>query len=198
MDELPPSPPLLVRQNAMQVPENETSSRVCATCPAFVDDTREWVRQCSDCFRDDRTKRACKLCGQARIPVSEEAWKQVCAACFKDAPMRPCTICKEYKIKSFDPSWRTMCVDCHKDPSKWPRVCETCNAQPIRDHLPLYVKTCTKCYLEKKSQTHETCPGCQSNPLRAKLLCKRKTAPACRECLFKSGELKVQTAQQVS
>jgi hypothetical protein len=166
-------------------PPTGWGERVCITCPSCIPDTQPtWVRQCSDCFRDDSTRRPCRVCEKPRIPVTEPAWKQVCGHCFRDAAMRPCSACKEYKIKSFDPEWRTLCKECYSE-KKWKRTCTRCKERPIKDDMPSYILNCTKCYLEEKRMTHSMCPTCVGP--RAKQLTRRNGSPMCRECMLGKG-----------
>lgn len=184
MEALSPIVPL-ERQSAWSA---AASCRQCVTCPVGIPDSDpDWTKQCGDCFRDQRTRRPCKVCNQHRIPVTEPEWKKVCGSCFKNAAMRPCTSCKEYKIKSFDPAWRVLCQDCFSQ-KKWTRTCQMCKDRPIRDEMPSYVTMCTKCYLENKKKTHDHCPTCTGE--RAKLMTRRIGAPACRECMLGKGLIK--------
>jgi hypothetical protein len=171
-------------------PNLQLIEKQCATCPTIfeVENGTEWKTQCKDCFMDERTKRACKICGQKKICVTEPTYKEVCAGCYKDAPMKPCTKCKQYVLKAFE--WRTMCHECFKK-ADFDRPCQVCKVRPIATHLPSYVTKCGKCFLEEKQKTHDACPWCPPDPSRRFNLNKRKEAPGCRTCMEKKGMLKL-------
>jgi hypothetical protein len=162
------------------------TERKCVTCPVMVvlETGSEWKTQCVDCFKDERTKRECKLCKKKKICVMEPSYKDVCSLCYKEAPMKPCSKCKEYVIKAFE--WRSMCSPCFKL-ADFERPCQSCKIRPIGTHLPSYVISCTKCYLEKKKLTHDACPWCPKDPTRKLTLNKRKEAPGCRDCMTSKG-----------
>ena len=165
----------------------------CTTCPGTIDDykTFPWKLQCADCFRDDSTKRSCTICNKPKIAVSEPAWKKVCGTCFKDSPKgKQCTGCKEYCIKMCE--WRTLCQKCYED-KKFARVCTVCEIRPVDDKQPDYIVTCTRCYLAKKKLTHAACPTCPSH--LSKMLRRRLTAPACRDCMRSNGQITQKTVE---
>ena len=164
-----------------------TFEKKCATCPVqiTVDQGTEWKTQCVDCFKDERTKRECKLCKKKKICITEPSYKDVCGLCYREAPMKPCSKCKQYVIKAFE--WRSMCSPCFKA-ADFDRPCQTCKVRPIQSHLPSYVTSCTRCYLEKKQLTHDACPWCPKDPDTKRLtLNKRKGAPGCRNCMIEKG-----------
>jgi len=171
--EVPP-PPVLQREL--------TGVRLCATCPCVMEPEPVWARQCSDCFRDDTTKRKCKVCDKARIPVSEPTWKVVCGSCYKNSPMKPCQGCNEFNLRAYET--RPLCKTCYTN-KNWARTCEGCNARPIKDGMPSYVKLCPSCYINNKKETHEKCGGCTGE--RAEKMTKRKGTPFCRQCLQEKG-----------
>jgi len=165
--------------------KEERLAVTCGTCTAFLEpDTPVWAKQCMDCFRDSATRRECRVCSKPRIAVSEPEWKQVCGKCFQEAAMKPCVGCKEFKIKAFE-TWRTLCKDCWVDRAKYMRICQVCNDRPLKPDVPDYIKTCTKCFIDMKKLTHDLCPTCTGR--NATLLRKRKTAPACRDCMKDQG-----------
>lgn len=165
----------------------DETERKCVTCPVKfpVQTGKEWAVQCYDCHRDESTKRECKICKKKRIIVTEPSYKEVCGLCYKASPMKPCEGCREYNLKSFE--WRSLCSECYKN-KNFARPCTECETRPIPAHLPSYVTTCTKCYLEKKRATHDACPWCPPplDPSR-ELLNKRKEAPGCRTCMKSKG-----------
>lgn len=168
--------------------ENTVVALTCSTCSADLEaDQPSWAKQCVDCFRDDTTRRECRVCGKAKIAVSEPEWKQVCGTCFLQAAMKPCIGCKELKIKAFE-TWRQLCKDCWVDRAKYMRICQVCDDRPLKSSVPDYIKTCTKCFIEMKKKTHEVCGSCTGK--NATLLRKRKTAPACRDCMKEQGLIK--------
>lgn len=172
----------LKRANA----EPKSDARVCVTCPTILpEDQEEFAVQCSDCFRDPNTRRACSMCNEKKIPINAPEWKRVCGTCYKNAGCRACFGCKEFKIKMTEPSWRTLCSECYKEKEKYLKMCTVCGKIPLKPGLPSYVTTCTKCYLKKKSETHEPCPSCPEQ-YRTHLR-KRKFAPACRTCMTQQG-----------
>jgi hypothetical protein len=180
----PPSPPKLERQDAMM----NTDVRMCETCPAtLAPQDPEFARQCYDCYRDDRTKRPCRVCAKPKIPVTEPEWKDVCGACYKNAAMRPCTQCKQYTIRSTDPAWRVICQDCFKS-KNWKRTCDDCGNRPIRDDLPAYVTKCSSCYLTAKKKTHDECMLCVTGDQRGQW--KRIESPMCRNCMVGQNLIK--------
>lgn len=173
----------------------ESSVKTCVTCPSLIpSDQPGWTRQCYDCYKDKGTKRACELCKLKKIPVVEPEWKKVCALCFRDSPMKRCLQCKELNIKSFE--WRTLCKGCY-DKGDFNRPCQSCKIRPVSPSAPSYVVTCTKCYLAKKRQTHDTCPWCEPDPTRKEALNKRKEAPGCRDCMMSKGLIKTNTTIEV-
>lgn len=91
-----------------------------------------------------------------------------------------------------------MCKECF-DKKEFARPCQECGLRPVKASAPVYVKTCTKCYLEKKKMTHDACPWCPHDPMKHFQLNKRKEAPGCRTCMIDRGLIKiVQHAQMVS
>jgi hypothetical protein len=155
--------------------------RKCVTCPAMLDkEDKEWAKQCYDCYRDKDTMRACDVCQEPKIPVTDEVWKRICAKCFTDSPMKPCAGCKEYKVKAVE-KFRTLCKECWARKEEFLRICIECKDRVIPEKAQKWVKTCTTCYLNKKREKYEECPTCEGD--LAKMLRKRKTAPACRDCM---------------
>lgn len=171
--------------------ENENqqpTERKCVTCPTLLSDKdKDWAKQCYDCYRDKDTMRACDACHQPKIPVSEEKWKRICPRCYVDSPMKPCVGCKEYKVKSVE-KFRTLCKECWQRKEEFLRICETCNTRVISEKAAKWIKTCTTCYLEEKKKYFEECPECVDTGGK-KLLLKRKTAPACRDCMKKTNQI---------
>jgi hypothetical protein len=162
--------------------------KTCSTCPATIPaGEMVWKRQCGDCFRDDRTKRMCVICCKPKIPITADPWRKYCTGCYADSPnAKQCESCKEYNIKACE--WRKLCKQCFQD-KKFTRTCETCHARPVDSKHPAYIKTCTRCYLEKKKQTHATCPTCL--PPFDKMYRRRIGSPGCRECMMHQGLIKV-------
>jgi hypothetical protein len=162
----------------------------CATCPVklMLESGTEWKTQCSDCFQDERTKRECKICNKKKICITEPSYKDVCGSCYKEAPMKPCATCKQYVLKAFD--WRNMCGDCFKT-GDFKRPCQECKVRPVAEHLPSYVTSCSRCYLEKKKKTHDACPWCVPAVKKQVTLNKRKEAPGCRKCMESRGMLQL-------
>ena len=159
-------------------------TRLCQTCPSeLTEDQEPWMKQCVGCFKDDQTKRNCAVCERPRIVINDERWKTVCNQCFKDAALKPCGSCREPKIRAYE-SWRTLCKDCFAD-KKWKRTCEVCEERPIKDDLPAYVKSCTKCYMDKRRIEFASCPLCP--PDKQHLLSRRMGAPSCRDCMNDAG-----------
>ena len=178
----PTTPPPLERQDAIE------TDRCCKTCPSKLGaKDPPYARQCYDCYRDERTKRPCRVCEKHTIPVSEPEWKDVCGSCFKHAAMKPCSACNKYVIRSTDPKWKSICQDCYSA-KNWKRTCDMCNDRPIRDDLPAYVTKCSVCYLKAKKETHDTCPEC---PAGERSCWKRIEAPMCRNCMVGQGLVKV-------
>lgn len=160
----------------------------CASCPCMVseDPERPWVKQCYDCFRDDRTKRRCTICLKHKIiPQEENDWQKICGSCYSSSPLKPCIGCKLPKIKSVE-DWRQLCSECWLTKEKWLKICESCCKRPLPKGAAAWVKDCSTCWLEKKKRGWEECPSCDS-----KKLIKRKGAPACRDCMIKAGKIKL-------
>lgn len=168
----------------------QTTQKKCATCPVVLEleNGTEWKTQCADCFKDDRTKRPCKICTKKRICITEPSYKDVCGTCYKEAPMKPCNTCKQYVLKAFD--WRNMCGDCFRV-GDFKRPCQECKIRPIAEHLPSYITSCSRCYLNKKKKTHDACPWCVPEVKKAVTLNKRKEAPGCRKCMESRGMLQL-------
>ena len=172
-----------------QAEQKESSAKVCLTCPSTIaPEQPEWAKQCMDCFKDDRTKRNCKVCEKPKIVNTEPEWKTVCGACFKESPMKRCVQCKEFNIKAFE--WRKMCKECFEK-GDFARPCQVCKIRPVDPGAATYIVNCTKCYLEKKKQTHDACPWCPNDPSKRFTLNKRKGAPACRSCMISKDLIKL-------
>ena len=158
----------------------------CVTCPTKFefDPDKAWAKQCYDCFKDDNTRRVCSACNKHRIlPTKENEWQKVCSQCYKDSPLRVCDGCKEPTLKAVEP-WRQLCKGCWPKRHQLLKICTTCNDKPINKGAPKWVETCMGCYMIKRKKNFENCKSCQSTSLN-----KRKTAPACRECMMKSGQI---------
>lgn len=160
----------------------------CITCPTKYefDCEKPWAKQCYDCFKDERTRRKCSACDQYRIlPTPENEWQKICNQCYKDSPLRVCDGCKQPALKAVEP-WRQLCKDCWPRRFELLRICTVCNDKPINKSAPKWVESCMSCYMEKKKQHFEGCPVCKTEKL-----VKRKTAPACRQCMIKNGDVKL-------
>jgi hypothetical protein len=156
----------------------------CVTCPTKFefDPEKAWAKQCYECFKDDNTRRVCSACLKHRIlPTKENEWQKVCSQCYKDSPLRVCEGCKEPKLKAVEP-WRQLCKGCWPHRHELLKICTTCKDKPINKGAPKWVETCMSCYMTKRKKNFEICPSCQSTSLN-----KRKTAPACRDCMIKDG-----------
>jgi hypothetical protein len=170
-----------------------TSPRTCQTCPAWISEDQEpWMKQCVGCFKDNTTKRNCTVCERPRIVINDEKWKTVCNGCFKDAALKPCTSCRVPSIKAFE-TWRTLCKDCYAN-KNWKRTCAGCKERPIKDDLPAYVKTCTRCYMLDRKKNFTPCPSCPVG--KEHLLSRRNGAPSCRDCM-RANNLIVDTLKSI-
>ena len=178
-----PVPTCTLNENNQKTGEPSTTTtgpRVCKTCPAWLDEDQEqWMKQCVGCFKDKTTKRNCAVCERPRIVINDEKWKTVCNGCFKDAALKPCGSCRVPSIKAFE-TWRTLCKNCYAN-KNWKRTCETCKERPIKDDLPAYVKTCTRCYMLDRKRNFTSCPSCPVD--KEHLLSRRNGAPSCRDCM---------------
>jgi hypothetical protein len=164
----------------VEVPSKITTPIRCKTCPALLDEKQEsWMKQCVGCFKDTTTKRNCSVCERPRIVINDEKWKTVCNGCFKDAALKPCVSCRVPSIKAFE-TWRTFCKHCYAA-KNWKRTCETCKERPIKDDLPSYVKTCTRCYMNDRRRNFTNCTACPAD--KQGLLNCRNGAPMCRDCM---------------
>lgn len=176
-------------QTLPDVPEDKAmdampTTRKCATCPVLfdLDPEKDWAKQCYDCFRDDSTRRQCTVCLKHRIlPGEDFEWQKICSTCYKDSPVRPCGGCGEPKLKAVEP-WRQLCKECWPKRFELLRICTQCGDLPIRKGAESWVKICMKCYMANKEKYFEACPSCKSTKL-----IKRKTAPACRDCMRSQG-----------
>lgn len=167
-----------------EMPARLEEPKQCSTCPGTIPAGElAWKKQCVDCFRDDRTKRPCEICRKPKIPVTEEAWKKVCHTCFAESPTaKQCEGCKLFVIKACE--WRKLCLECYRT-KNFKRVCEQCGCRPVDSRQPSYIKTCTRCYLDKKRTTHDRCPTCVGQA--AKMLKRRIGHPSCRDCMMANG-----------
>jgi hypothetical protein len=164
----------------VEVPSKITTPIRCKTCPALLDEKQEsWMKQCVGCFKDTTTKRNCSVCERPRIVINDEKWKTVCNGCFKDAALKPCVSCRVPSIKAFE-TWRTFCKHCYAA-KNWKRTCEKCKERPIKDDLPSYVKTCTRCYMNDRMRNFTNCTTCPAD--KQGLLNCRNGAPMCRDCM---------------
>jgi hypothetical protein len=165
---VPSSPPAIEGQGDIQ------PRRLCGSCQSDLDDTvPEWARQCKSCFGDSTTKRDCRICVRARIPMFEPEWRTVCSSCYKDSEKRQCRSCEECVIPDYEPDWRKICTNCYKDKSKYSR-CNTCKEHTIKPGTPSYVRQCGTCWLNKRSKSYKVCPLCDDprlTCLKSKKMC---------------------------
>lgn len=167
----------------------------CVTCPTMFefDQAKAWAKQCYDCFKDDKTRRACSACGKHRIlPTIGNEWQKICGQCYKDSPLRLCDGCQQPNLKAIEP-WRQLCKGCWPQRHSLLRICNVCNDKPINKGAAKWIETCMSCYMTKRKEKFEKCTSCNSTHLS-----KRKTAPACRECMMKAGQIVIQPSSSTA
>ena len=98
-------------------------------------------------------------------------------------PPSPTTMCTEFeKICIFcksqfytDQDFKSACPDCYETNK---RKCECGRNLPI--DAPKFKTQCSRCWIESRKKTHETCPSCTG--AKALHLRKRKDKPSCIDC----------------
>lgn len=179
-------------QNGVLEFENETQVELvqCRTCAAKFEyeDEKKFAKQCYACYRDDNTRKQCKVCKKFRIVPDEDGsnWQTICGTCYNESPLKNCVGCHQPNVKSIE-TWRQLCKECWPKRENYLRICEQCKDRPIKAGAEKWVKTCHKCYLEKRALHFEPCPQCKSTKL-----IKNKNAPACRPCMLLNGQIKLQ------
>jgi hypothetical protein len=98
-------------------------------------------------------------------------------------PPSPSTECTEFeKVCIFcksqfytDQDFKSACPDCYETNK---RKCECGRNLPIE--APKFKTQCSRCWIESRKKTHETCPSCTG--AKALHLRKRKDKPSCIDC----------------
>ena len=164
----------------------QMTERVCMSCNvALTQEDPDYAKQCKECYSDERTKRACRVCNQFKIVVGEPDWKQVCGNCFKDSARRSCIGCHQDKIPAYEPSWRNLCGDCFKNKDLY-RKCTKCGEKAIKPGVAPSVNQCGGCWLKMRSKTHTKCPQCHGPRLNTRI-----GDTMCRDCKVTAGGVRL-------